>query len=84
MYNEYSEAVGMEKVYFSPSFSLKTIPCLPKPLKMAFDEENLSNNHQASYLRESSESILEWAYNQARDKVDPSLHDRVIPWTDYC
>ena len=51
---------------------------------MAFDEENLSNNHQASYLRESSESILEWAYNQARDKMDPSLHDRVIPWTDYC
>ena len=51
---------------------------------MRLSQENLSNEHQTSYIRESSELILEWAYNLARDKIIPRLYDRVISWTDYC
>lgn len=50
---------------------------------MRLSKENQSNEHQTSYLREGAETILEWAYNLARDKVIPRLYDRVIPWTDY-
>ena len=51
---------------------------------MRLSQEKLSNEHSTCYLRESSEAILEWAYNLVRDKIIPRLYDRVIPWTDYC